>query len=149
MFVPISSEVKKQLCGAGKIYISVSSGWEMVPVDNPIPYNIRYRKISTDIYDDIILYTCYITISTRRITLDGLKKSLFIVDSFYYSENIMYDLLKLTLKEIIIWSRKTGRGYLAITSSLPHVVEHFIDLNFSIRKKHNNFVGKRLLKRAL
>jgi hypothetical protein len=148
MFTPISLETKKQLCGAGKIYISVSSGWEMVPSGNPIPHNIRYRKVSTDIYDDIILYTCYITISTQMVTFDTLRKSLFIVDSFYFSENIMYDLLKLILKEIIIWSKKTGRRYLTITSDLPHITEHFIDLGFLIKKQHNNFVGKKSLRRT-
>ena len=146
MFTPISSETKKQLCGTGKIYISVSSGWEMVPIGNPIPHNIRYRKVSTDIYDDVILYTCYITISTQIVTFDGLKKSLFIVDSFYSNENIMYDLLKLVLKEIAIWSKKTGRRYLTITSNLSHIVEHFMNFGFSIKKEHDSFIGKKLLK---
>jgi hypothetical protein len=146
MFTPISSETKKQLCSTGKIYISMPSGWEMVPTGNPIPHNIRYRKVSTDIYDDIILYTCYITISTRMVTFDSLKKSLFITNSFYSNENIMYDLLKLVLKEIVIWSKKTGRKHLTIASNLSHITEHFMDLDFSIKKKHDNFIGKKLLK---
>lgn len=146
MFTPISLKTKKQLCATGKVYISISSGWEMVPAGNSIPYNIRYRKVSADIYDDIILYTCYITISARMVTFDNLKKSLFIVDSFYSNENIMYDLLKLILEEITIWSRKTGRKYLTITSNLSHITEHFMDLGFLIKKQHNNFVGKKSLR---
>lgn len=146
MFTPISSETKRQLNGIGKIHISASSGWEIVPIGNSIPHNIRYRRVSTDIYDDVILYTCYITVSARTVTFDGLKKSLFIVDSLYSNENVMYDLLKLVLKEIAIWSKKTGRRYLTITSNLSHIVEHFMDLDFSIKKEHNNFIGKKLLK---
>lgn len=146
MFMPISSKMERQLCTVGKIYISASSGWETTPVGNSVPHNIRYREISAKIYDDMVLYTCYITISTQKVTFSNLKKCTFIADSFYSNENTMYVLLKLALEEIINFAKKTGRKYLDIISDLPHIAEHFVDLGFVIKKGHGNFVGKKVLK---
>ena len=143
MFVPI---IEKQLYIDGKIYISASSGWGTMPIGNSIPYNIRYRKISADIYDDIILYTCYITVSTQKVTFNNLRRCTFIADSFYSRENTMYSLLKLVLEEIIDLAKETGRRHLTIISKLPHIAEHFIDLGFTIKKEYEFFIGKKILK---
>lgn len=147
MFMPISLETEKQLCVDGKIYISASSNWRTTPIGNSIPYNIRYRKISADIYDDIVLYTCYITISTQKVTFSNLKKCTFIVDSFYSRENTMYSLLKLVLEEMTNLAKETGRRHLTIISSLPHTAEHFVDLDFTIKKEYESFIGKKILKK--
>lgn len=140
--------MKNRLRTTGKLCISASSGWETISSNSSIPYNIRYRKIFNDVYDDIILYTSYVTISTQTVTFSNLKKSTFIVNSFYSNENVMYSLLKLVLEEIINWAKKTGRKRLTIISDLPHITEHYIDLGFLIKKEHKNFVGRKLLKEA-
>lgn len=146
MFMPISLETEKQLCVNGKIYISAAPDWRTIPIGNSIPYNIRYRKISADIYDDIVLYTCYITISTQKVTFSNLKRCTFIVDSFYSRENTMYSLLKLVLEEMVGLAKETGRRHLTIISNLPHIAEHFVDSGFTIKKEYESFIGKKILK---
>lgn len=144
MFIPISL---KKLYSIGKVNISVLSGWETISSTNSIPYNICYEKIFNNIYDNVILYTCYITISSQTIFINNLKRSVFIINSFYSEERTMYNLLKLILKKMISWSKETGRKNLIITSDLSHITEHFIDLDFSIKKEHGSFTGKKLLKK--
>lgn len=149
MFNPISLTEGKTLEKGGKISISVASKWAGTSNLAAIPHNIRYVvEKNKKIYEDMLLYTCYITVSSVTTTFENLKRSSFINDSFYSSEKRMYYFLRMALKQACIWSAENGRRRIVIMSDLPHIAEHFVDLKFVIKKKFNKIiVGKKTLER--
>lgn len=148
MFNPLSLQEEKVLRNSGKICISVAPVWRNGQDLNSVPHNIHYTRTdpnTNQVFDDILLYTCYVTVSRCMVTFNNLKKSIFIKSAFYSSEQVMYSALKMSLEQIINWSEETGKKRLTIISAMPHIAEHFVDLKFIIKNVNTNITGKRLL----
>lgn len=147
MFNPISLIERKALKRDGKILISVASKWAGTSNLEAIPHNIRYVvEKNGKIYDDVLLYTCYVTTLPTRLLFKDLKRSSFMNNSFYSSEKRTYHLLRMVLDQLITWSTKAEKKHIVIISDLPHIAEHFVDLKFIIKKKSDKIiVGKKTL----
>ena len=150
MFNPISLIERKALKKDGKILISVTPKWEGTSNLRAIPHNIHYAMERWGkVYDDVLLYTCYVTTLPTRFIFGDLKRSSFINNSFCSSEKRMYYLLQMVLDRLITWSTVAGKEYIIIISDLPHIAEHFVDLKFTIKKRSNKtIVGKKTLEGA-
>lgn len=157
MFSPLSLQEKKLLQNSGKIYISIVPAWKNTQSLNSIPYNIYYSRIDDTTYDDILLYTCYITISSHMVTIGTLKENISLKTGFLAYERVSYSILKMVIEQIIDWAQNTGKPRLTIISKLSHIVEHLIDLEFTIENEktytaknrlithYTNIIGKKLL----